>query len=139
MANTFTSLVSLPSPIVEGISPSDRINLQDAYRTAMSLIEEKFSGVQSAASAGVNSSIIDTGGRPLTFLQHLSFGSIATIVGCIVGKAFTLVVQSGASGAYNIIDNANFNLAGNFVPTTLDSITLVWDGSVYHEIARSVN
>lgn len=137
MAETYSSLCSLPSPIRESISPADRINLEDAHATAMSRLEAFFAGVQGATAAGLNSSIIDAGNRPYVELQHLSIGSITTIVGMLLGRPTTFLIQS--IGSYNFIDVGNFVLAGNFVPTTLDSITLIWNGIQYVEVARSAN
>lgn len=51
------------------------------------------------------------------------------------GKTVTLVFQ----GILTVTDGSNLLLAGNFVTTADDSITLVCDGTNWREVARSVN
>lgn len=42
-------------------------------------------------------------------------------------------------GILTFTNGSNLKLAGNFVTSALDTITLVWDGSFWHEKCRSVN
>lgn len=51
------------------------------------------------------------------------------------GKIVTLVFQ----GALTVTDGGNILIAGNFVTSADDSITLVCDGTNWREVARSVN
>lgn len=51
------------------------------------------------------------------------------------GQTATLVFQ----GALTFTDGSNLKLAGNFVTTADDSITLACDGTNWYEIGRSVN
>lgn len=137
MANTLTSLSSLPMPIYEAVSPNDLINLLSAHNSAMALLESRLAGIQTAATVGVNASVVDTGGRSLVLLQMLSSGCIATIIGAQIGRSFHLLFQS--VGSIGLADAGVFNLAGAFNATLSDVLTLVWDGTNYNEIARSLN
>jgi hypothetical protein len=51
------------------------------------------------------------------------------------GVEITLIFD----GALTLTDGGNLKLAGNFVTTADDTIKLVYDGSNFYEIARSVN
>ena len=52
-------------------------------------------------------------------------------------RMVTLRFTDAAPGT--VTDGSNLKLAGNFVPTTDDTITLICDGVNWHEVARSVN
>lgn len=52
-----------------------------------------------------------------------------------VGQTITLIFQ----GALTFTDGSNLKLAGNFVTTADDSITLTCDGTSWFEVCRSVN
>lgn len=138
MANTLTSLVSLPKPIDESQIFQDLENLQQAHNTVCDQLEKILCGVQSAAAVGVNAAAVDTGGRPTVLLQNLSAGCIATIFGQILGRPFTLIAQS--VGSFGIAEAGVFSgIAGAWQPGTTDSITLVWDGTAFTELCRSNN
>lgn len=51
------------------------------------------------------------------------------------GRTVTLLFPS----ILTVVDGSNLNLAGNFVTTSNDTITLICDGTSWNEIARSVN
>lgn len=51
------------------------------------------------------------------------------------GAVITLIFD----GILTFTDGSNLKLAGNFVTTADDTITLVYDGSNWYEVARSVN
>lgn len=51
------------------------------------------------------------------------------------GRVITLVFQ----GALTLTDGENLKLAGNFVTTADDTITLRCDGTNWYEMARSIN
>jgi len=51
------------------------------------------------------------------------------------GAAVTLVFQ----GALTVTDGSNLRLAGNFITTADDSLSLVCDGTNWFEVGRSVN
>jgi hypothetical protein len=51
------------------------------------------------------------------------------------GVVITLIFD----GALTFTDGNNLKLAGNFVTTADDTITLAYDGTNFYEIARSVN
>lgn len=52
-----------------------------------------------------------------------------------VGKTITLIFQ----GILTVTDGSNLKLAGNFVTTADDTLTLTTDGTNWYEVARSVN
>ena len=60
---------------------------------------------------------------------------ITAITAGYAGQIVTLVF----SGALTVTDGGNLRLAGNFVTTPDDSLTLVCDGANWTEIARAVN
>lgn len=61
--------------------------------------------------------------------------SITSINGLVRDRRITLVFQ----GALTVTDGGTLNLAGNFVTTAGDTMTLVSDGANWYEVARSVN
>lgn len=63
--------------------------------------------------------------------------SITSIVttGLVAGAVVRLIFD----GILTFTDGNNLKLAGNFVTTADDSITLVYDGTSFFELARSVN
>lgn len=137
MANTYSSNVSLPSPVGVTQDYINLINLGDAFRDAMTRIDGLLAGSQTAVAAGINGPVLDTGGKRLVNVQLLSAGSIATIIGAINGFPFTLYCQS--AGSLGIPDAGLFQIAGAWIPTTQDTIMLVWDGTNYIELGRSTN
>lgn len=61
--------------------------------------------------------------------------TITSVTASYAGRVVTLVF----SGALTFTDGSNLQLAGNFVTTGNDTITLACDGSNWYEVARSVN
>lgn len=61
--------------------------------------------------------------------------NITAILGQWRNRRVTLVF----SDALTVVDGGNLNLAGNFVTTTGDTLTLISDGSNWNEVARSIN
>ncbi len=55
--------------------------------------------------------------------------------GSFTGRKVTLIF----SGTPTVTDGGNLKLAGNFVATADDTLTLVCDGTNFYEVARSVN
>jgi hypothetical protein len=55
--------------------------------------------------------------------------------GIIAGTRITIIFD----GILTFTDGSNLKLAGNFVTTADDTITLVYDGSNWYEICRSIN
>lgn len=51
------------------------------------------------------------------------------------GRKITIIMQSG----FTLTDGSNLKLAGNFVGTADDTITLLCDGTNWFEVCRSVN
>ncbi len=70
---------------------------------------------------------------------------VATITGTTGIGTITATGHSGAvvtlifAGALTVTDASNLRLAGNFVTTADDTLTLACDGTNWHEVARSVN
>lgn len=137
MANTLSTNLSLQTPVIESITPQDRLNTQSAFSANMAILEKAIAGVQTAATVGVNASVVNTGGNRIVQLQMLSNGCIASITGMITGMPFTLIFQS--VGSIGIADAGSFKIAGAFNATLDDCLTLVWDGNNYYEVARSSN
>lgn len=137
MGHTTSTNLGIQTRITSGVSPNDLVGLLSDQAVSNPILEAAISGVQTAATVGVNASIIATGGCRIVQLQMLSAGSIATITGQYTGVPFTLIFQSTAS--IGIPDSGVFKIAGAFLPTTDDTITLVWDGTNFYEIGRSTN
>lgn len=72
----------------------------------------------------------------VTFATVSGTTNITTITGNgHGGKTVTLAFQ----GALTVTDGSNLRLAGNFVTTADDTITLACDGATWYEVCRSVN
>jgi hypothetical protein len=74
---------------------------------------------------------------PISSDLHTISGTttITSIAASWVGRRVTIVF----SGILTLTDGSNLKLAGNFVTTADDSITLVCDGTNWIEVGRSVN
>lgn len=137
MATNASANLGLQTIVVEGIGINDRINLNGAGVANCSILERSISGIQTAANAGLSASVINTGGAKIVQLQIGSAGSISSITGMFVGVPFVLLAQS--VGSMGIADVDPFRIAGAWIPTTQDTLTLVWDGTNFYEIGRSAN
>ena len=62
---------------------------------------------------------------------------ISSITASYVDHVVSLKFTDATPGT--VTDGSNLNLAGNFVPTTSDVLTLVCDGTNWNEISRSAN
>lgn len=83
--------------------------------------------VASAATIRVTSGI--------TLVTITGTTNITSIVATTEGHLVTLMFQ----GALTFTDGSNLKLAGNFVTTADDTITLVCNGTNWYECARSIN
>lgn len=137
MANTFTTNASLPKPIDEAQIFQDLENLQAAHNTAMDVLEAQFQGIGSVTVSAGNATVLSTAGRRIVYINAISAGSIATITGMLTNVPFTIIAQSGAS--FGIVDAGVFALSAALLFTADDTLTLVWDGTRYYELGRSVN
>jgi hypothetical protein len=75
---------------------------------------------------------------PTGNLFHVTGTTTITSVsgtGVQAGTEITIIFD----GVLTFTDGSNLNLAGNFVTTAGDVIKLVWDGSAWYEVCRSVN
>lgn len=138
MANTRTANASLPKPIDEAQIFQDVENLQTAFNNAMDILETLVgnSGNSVAVTTG-NATILNTTGKRIVYINAVSAGSIATITGMVQDVPFHIIAQSGAS--FGIVDVGSFELSASLIFTAGDTLTLVWDGSRYYELDRSVN
>ena len=138
MANTRTANASLPKPIDEAQIFQDVENLQTAFNNAMNILETLVgnSGNSVAVTTG-NATILNTTGKRIVYINAVSAGSIATITGMVQDVPFHIIAQSGAS--FGIVDVGSFELSASLIFTAGDTLTLVWDGSRYYELDRSVN
>lgn len=137
MGHTLSTNLGLQTRIPAAISPTDLIGLMFDQSVCNPIIEAALAGVQSAATVGVNASVVATGGCRVVQLQLLSAGCIATITGQYTGVPFTLLFQS--VGSIGLADAGVFKLNGAFNATLDDTLTLVWDGNNFYEIGRSAN
>lgn len=137
MANTTTTNAALQKPIVESQIFQDLVNLQAAHAANMDILEKAIGGFQTAATTGVNASVINTNGNRTVAMQLISAGSIATIIGQIKGMPFTLIFQS--SGSIGMADVGIFKLNSALAGAVNTAITLVWDGTNFTEVCRSAN
>ena len=90
----------------------------------------------------VDNSILQVTGAALPVTAHyheLTATTVtsATFAADVIG--WVLVIKATASVTVN--DSATINLAGgaNYAMTDTDTLTLVWDGTAFQEVARSVN
>jgi hypothetical protein len=137
MAYSTTTNAALRKPVDEGIGYSDLENLQVDHAANMDILEKAIAGFQTAATTGVNASVINTNGNRTVAMQLLSAGCIATITGQIKGMPFTLIFQS--SGSIGMADAGIFKLSAALAGAVNTSITLVWDGAAFIEVCRSAN
>ena len=95
------------------------------------IVDERVqSTIQTAASAAALTLPLED---VVTISGTTSITSIAA--GGHAGKVRTLIFE----GVLTVTDGSNLNLAGNFVTTADDTITLACDGTDWFEVARSVN
>ena len=112
--------------------------IQDDETVNADLVEAKFSGVTNCATNATRPNIL---GRTIAKIwtgTGNSRISIATIIGCITGKPFTLVRMS-SNASYWIGDAGNFILSASWYNGYGDTLTLIWDGTKYFEVTRSNN
>lgn len=104
--------------------------------------------------AGVSGPVsVSNGGRGTSFGTSVTSAATIAITGEIfhVTGTTTITSISGSGvtagqrvtiifdGALTFTDGSNLKLAGNFVTTADDSISLVYDGASWYEVGRSVN
>lgn len=84
-----------------------------------------------------NASLIDVGLYNTLKLFYSAVGSLATLINARIGQPITLMMQQASFPC--LVTTGNFKLASNFIPLRqYNSITLVWDGSVFVEVGRSL-
>lgn len=110
---------------------SDKVSLASVGQTlAMSSSILKF-----AKGVDVTSATTITLGDDGNFFDITGTTTITSITAKSAG---TLVVLQ-FDGIVTVTDGSNLSLAGNFVTTAGDTITLISDGVLWHEVCRSVN
>ena len=140
MAHTYTTNTSLPKPTHVSVIHDDIDLLKDAHAIAMDHLETIFTGTGGPAAAASTAGIINLGGKSVYLLQVTSIaGSISTIAGAIPYRPFTiLAVSAASSGNYGITDADPFKITSAWFPNNVgDSITIVWDGTSFIELARN--
>lgn len=91
-------------------------------------------GGLSYSVASAASITLSTAKDVFTITGTTSITSISA-ASAVAGRVVTLIFQ----GALTFTDGSNLKLAGNFVTTADDTITLVCDGTNWYEVARSAN
>lgn len=76
--------------------------------------------------------LLPANGEVFSVTGTAGFGNIN---GGYAGRIVTLIFDD----ALTVSDGGTINMAGNFVTTTGDTLTLVHDGSSWYEVSRSVN
>ena len=84
-----------------------------------------------------NASLIDVSLYSSLKLFYSIIGSVATFINARTGQQFTLIMQQASTPVLSTL--GNFKLAANFIPLRqYNTITLIWDGSVFVEVGRSL-
>ena len=138
MAYTSTTNLALQKTVEEGLWYNEAQQLQDNETANMDIIEAKFSGIANCATNATRPNISGKSVAKLWTGLPPSVTTIATIVGCITGKPFTLI-KMVTNASIGIREVANFVMAGNWTKGLYDTITFVWDGEKYWEVCRSDN
>ena len=132
--------IALPDPYVGGpIADSDpRETLRERFdgiqRNFEALVESLNEGLTPEGYGTVASAATIT--LPDTSVVNVTgTTNITSVTAGRRGRRVTLVF----AGALTFTDGSNLRLAGNFVTTADDTITLVSDGTNWVETARSVN
>ena len=91
-----------------------------------------------ASSATVSSNTINA--TDLTFIEVTASGNLQTISGGVTGQLLTII----ANGSLTVEDVAdNITLSGssptNFSMADRNTLQLVYDGTMWNEVSRSVN
>lgn len=135
MASNPTTNVSLRKTVYESSIWPDVDHLTVDHNANMDILEKALSG--STTIVGAAATVINTQGNRVVFINSLSIGSISTITGMLTNVPFTIICQSGTS--FGIVDAGSFALSASLIFTPDDVLSLVWDGTRYYELGRSVN
>lgn len=134
MANNTTTNMSLQKPVDEHAIETDFSNLQASHEANMDILELSLSGY---TTIGTNASIVATAASRIVKLYACSAGSISTISGALTNVPFTMMMMSSGASLALLSANTKYILSADWIPNTqYSSITLVWDGTRYIEIAR---
>lgn len=111
-----------------------RLVIADSARVnGLTTINGTFLKQVGATAASATALVLGTGNA-----FHISGTTTVTSIDAtssITGRQVVLVFD----GVLTFTDGSNLKLAGNFVTTADDVITLIYDGTAWNEIARSVN
>ncbi len=134
---TSTTNLGLRKTIDTGIGYAEHERIQANETTNADLIESIFSGAQNLVT---NATIPNMNSKTIGKLYGAasSLLSCVTIAGCISGVPFTLI-NIGANTSWAIHDTGNMKLSAIYGMGQNDTLTLVWDGTSYYEIARATN
>lgn len=92
------------------------------------------SGAQTATVA--SAATVTVSNLPLITISGTA--DITSVTAGSVGQQVTLLF-SGIAATNGVVDGSNLKLAGNFLYTADDTLTLISNGTNWYEIARSVN
>lgn len=104
------------------------------WKTALTINATNGVVSQSSGSAVASAAAIVPTGNVFHVTGTTTITSI-TSTGIVAGARVTIIFD----GILTFTDGSNLVLAGNFVTTANDTITLVFDGTNFYEVARAVN
>ena len=150
VVNASIQLNGAASKIAMGSSNSIQWTLAvaDAFNTADTSIHRYAAGVVRFGDASTGIRGLQGGGTAVASAtaMPLPTGSVFHVTGTTTITSITstnfaagCVITLIFDGALTFTAGNNLKIAGNFVTTALDTITLAYDGTNWHECSRSVN
>jgi hypothetical protein len=127
------ALTTITSVVVQGVKL--RNNTADFGGGGQNQTGFKVRNITTDASSSVASAATITLPTAHDFVTVTGTTTITSVTASYAGRQVTLAF----SGALTFTDGSNLKLAGNFVTTADDTISLVSDGTNWLELARSVN
>lgn len=85
-----------------------------------------------AVNAGVTYLVLTSNGAPVA--RTVTFTN-----GANIGQLMVVKIVAGAGQGVEMLDAGTFQLSGNYLPQNNDTITLIWDGAAWLEVARRNN
>lgn len=120
--------------------------LLDEHQDLMGQLNSLLLGVERYVASGVivgpyedtlAEGEVNTENCKVSYIECLTAGSISSIIGCLKNTPFHLVCLSGTSLGINPTDT--FRIASEMIFTPNDTLSLIWDGTLFYEVGRSVN
>lgn len=126
-----------PTFIIHSHNQNTAQSLSFAHNAANAVI---YSGLGPVALAGVASAVASAAAMPLPTGNIFHVTGVTNITSITsTGLSAGLIITIIFDGILTFTDGNNLKLAGNFVTTADDTITLAYDGTNFFEIARAVN